>query len=111
MRGGLVRALEPGPSFVAIPWNITRVLSHLARPCSILADGRFAVVGGRRMDGSRRADGEVYNSVTGVWAPLAGEMVSERTAHTVVAVAGGMVATGGDQKAAAAELYDAESGR
>ena len=75
----------------------------------VLADGRFAVVGGFGTGGGKR-DGEVFDPATGMWEPLPG-MAASRGSHALAAVAGGMVAFGGDQQAAAAELFDQESGR
>ena len=39
------------------------------------------------------------------------KIATGRSCHALVAVPGGMVAVGGDQRAAAAELFDEESGR
>lgn len=76
----------------------------------VLADGRFAVVGGYADDGEMRKDGEVF--AAGRWEPLHADLLSNRSAHALVAVAGGMIAIGGeDEGAVAAELFDEESRR
>ena len=76
----------------------------------VLADGRFAVVGGQGVDGQLLEDAEAFDAVAGRWEPLP-KMATSRTCHALVAVPGGMVAVGGDERAAAAELFDEESGR
>lgn len=80
----------------------------------MLPDGRFAVVGGVGADGTRRADGEVFEfdaaAATGRWLPLEGAMAVGRAMHALVAVPGGMIAIGGDQQAAPAELSTRRAG-
>ena len=79
----------------------------------MLADGRFAVLGGIGDDGHRRRDGEVFDVVAGKWESLPDMLAARRGNHALVAVAGGMLAVGGskDGVVAAAELFDEESGR
>ena len=94
----------------------------------VLEDGRFAVLGGTDGDHIVRRDGEVFDPVAGTWQVLP-DMTIGRATYSVVAVAGGMVAIGGHvdksgggpgggveadgggAEAAAAELFDTQSGR
>ena len=97
-------------------WSALPPMAHAragAAAC-VLADGRFAVVGGMAADARRRRDGEVYDPTAGRWEPLGGAgMPSGRAGHAVVCVGGGMVAVGGDDEGAvsSATLFDEESGR
>ena len=94
-------------------WSVLPPMLHARSQAAgvVLADGRFAVVGGIGADSDFRADGKVFDPVTGRWEALPGNMAATRAYHALVAVAGGMIAIGGDQEAAAAELFDEESGR
>ena len=85
----------------------------------VLPDGRFAVVGGHVDGGDFRVDGEVFDPVARLWEPLGhlpqgGSYCRHgRTSYSVVAVAGGMVAVGGDcgEERSYNELFDEESDR
>ena len=88
----------------------------------VLADGRFVMVGGRDASGHMRSDSEFFDlrcGVAGTWELLADERLQDgishmavaRSMHAVVAVAGGIIAIGGDEEGAAVELYDEESSR
>ena len=92
-------------------WSVLAEMAK-ARYCAagtVLADGRFAVIGGIGADNKQRKDGEVFDPAVGMWEALPEQAVSRYNA-ALVPVAGGMVAIGGLQDAAA-ELYDVEDGR
>ena len=94
-------------------WSVLPPMLHARTEAAgvVLADGRFAVFGGIGADGKFRWDGEVVDSATGRWESLPWNMAVTRANFGLAAVAGGMIAIGGDQEAAAAELFDEESGR
>ena len=71
----------------------------------------MAQVGGCGDDGEPRRDGEAFDPATGRWSLLPDQMAVDRAQHSLVAVAGGMIAIGGVGEAAPAELFDEESGR
>ena len=80
----------------------------------VLADGRFATVGGRLDEEEDVVEGvTVFDPTVGRWQPLP-SMTAGRAHCALVAVAGGMIAIGGAKQqeiAATDELYDIESGR
>jgi hypothetical protein len=91
-------------------WTALPPMAHQrseAAAC-VLPSGRVAVVAGIGTDGDDRKDGEVFDPVKREWEPLGAEMAEAHVSISVMAVAGGLLAAGGD---VAAELYDEGSGR
>jgi hypothetical protein len=91
-------------------WTALLPMAHkrtIAAAC-VLPSGRVAVVGGFSTDGVNRKDGEVFDPVKRKWEPLGAEMAHGHDNISAMAVAGGLLAVGGN---AAPELYEEESGR
>ena len=83
-----------------------------AAACCVLPSGRVAAVGGRERRGQdfqERRDGEAFDPEARTWQPLP-PMAHARAWHGLVAVAGGLLAVGGNATAPA-ELFDEATGR
>ena len=75
----------------------------------VLPNGRFAVLGGVGRDYIPRWDAEAFDPVSRAWQPLP-PMPHRLEGGAAVAVAGGLLAVGGNGHADAM-LFDEESGR
>jgi len=85
--------------------------------CCVLPSGRVAVVGGEGRDREALRDGEAFDPEEQTWHPLP-PMRHRRRNHAVVAIAGGLLAMGGERQIPGLdpffignELFDETSGR
>jgi hypothetical protein len=76
----------------------------------VLPSGRFAVMGGMGEDDMGRQDVEAFDPISRAWQPLPPMLDLYLVDGAVVAVAGGLLAVGG-QDHTYAMLFDEESGR
>ena len=81
----------------------------LRAACCVLPSGRFAVLGGVGRDYNPRWDAEAFDPVSRAWQPLP-PMPHDLVIGAAVAVAGGLLAVGGYDRADAM-LFEEESGR
>ena len=91
-------------------WTALLPMAHRrsrAAAC-VLPSGRVAVLGGCGTDDFSRKDSEVFDPVKREWEPLGAEMAHGHGNISAMAVAGGLLAVGGNT---APELYEEESGR
>lgn len=105
-----VEQLDPatGMQWPALPMAVPRE----GGAACMRPGGTFAVVGGNGADDEISNGSEVFDPGAGSWKLLLGSMASRQSLHALVAVAGGVVATGTAKMAGAAdELCDEESGR